>query len=169
MYHSSKPAAWVPAAPKLVPKDRQPVLNVLFALCKICANLKFSRKKDVFPLYSRYVIENNKRSSAWEPARTQKNPRNPNNIPREPKPLSPISPEWWAGISAVDGVTFTVRAGKSTTMKPITRLMDLTHGEIRFNGEPIHRGLLAYKRHICYVPEDPHPDWLMNRHRPPLS
>ena len=38
----------------------------------------------------------------------------------------------------------------------ITGLMELTRGEIRFDGEPIHRDLLAYKRRVGYVPEEAH-------------
>ena len=72
------------------------------------------------------------------------------------------------GIAAVDGVSFTARAGeitgylgpngsgKSTTMKMITGLMETTSGEILFHGERIQRDLMAYKRRMGYVPEEPH-------------
>jgi ABC-type multidrug transport system ATPase subunit len=62
-------------------------------------------------------------------------------------------------IPAVD-VSFSARAGevtgyvgpngsgKSTTMKMIT-------GHIFFNGTPIHDDLIAYKRRMGYVPEEP--------------
>ena len=72
------------------------------------------------------------------------------------------------GIAAVDGVSFTARAGeitgylgpngsgKSTTMKMITGLMDATSGEILFHGERIQRDLIAYKQRMGYVPEEPH-------------
>lgn len=74
----------------------------------------------------------------------------------------------FSGIPAVDGVSFSVRAGevagylgpngsgKSTTMKMIAGIMDLTSGEIFFEGQPIRRDLLAYKRRMGYVPEEPH-------------
>ena len=74
----------------------------------------------------------------------------------------------FSGIPAVDGISFSVRAGevagylgpngsgKSTTMKMITGLMEMTSGEILFDGQPIQRGLIAYKRRMGYVPEEPH-------------
>lgn len=72
------------------------------------------------------------------------------------------------GISAVDDVSFSARAGeitgylgpngsgKSTTMKMITGLMETTSGKILFQGEPIERNLFAYKQRIGYVPEEPY-------------
>jgi ABC-2 type transport system ATP-binding protein len=74
----------------------------------------------------------------------------------------------FSGIPAVDGITFGVRAGevtgylgpngsgKSTTMKMITGLMEPTSGDILFNGRSIGDDLLAYKRRVGYVPEEPH-------------
>ncbi|MGO4879206.1 MAG: ABC transporter ATP-binding protein [Bryobacteraceae bacterium] len=71
------------------------------------------------------------------------------------------------GIAAVDAVSFQARAGevtgylgpngsgKSTTMKMITGLMEPTAGEILFEGERIQRDLMAYKRRMGYVPEEP--------------
>ena len=71
------------------------------------------------------------------------------------------------GIAAVDGVSFQARAGevtgylgpngsgKSTTMKMITGLMEATAGEILFEGQRIQRDLIAYKRRMGYVPEEP--------------
>src|ERR1039457_6228324 len=72
------------------------------------------------------------------------------------------------GIAAVDGVSCQARAGevtgylgpngsgKSTTMKMITGLIEATSGEILFEGERIQRDLIAYKRRMGYVPEEPH-------------
>lgn len=72
------------------------------------------------------------------------------------------------GLAAVDGVSFTARpgeitgylgpngSGKSTTMKMITGLMEATSGQILFNGERIERNLIAHKRRLGYVPEEPH-------------
>jgi ABC-2 type transport system ATP-binding protein len=69
---------------------------------------------------------------------------------------------------AVDNVSFTARAGeitgylgpngsgKSTTMKMIAGLIELTSGEVLFEGVPIQRDLLAWKRRMGYVPEEPH-------------
>jgi ABC-2 type transport system ATP-binding protein len=72
------------------------------------------------------------------------------------------------GIAAVENVSFTARAGevtgylgpngsgKSTTMKMITGLMEMTSGEILFQGERIQTDLTAYKQRMGYVPEEPH-------------
>jgi ABC-2 type transport system ATP-binding protein len=72
------------------------------------------------------------------------------------------------GIVAVDQVSFTARAGeitgylgpngsgKSTTMKMITGLIEMTSGEILFDGQPIQRDPIAYKQRIGYVPEEPY-------------
>ena len=74
----------------------------------------------------------------------------------------------FAGIPAVQDVSFTARrgevtgylgpngSGKSTTMKMITGLLDLSSGEILFNGERIHRDLLNWRSRLGYVPEEPH-------------
>src|SRR5436305_9931692 len=72
------------------------------------------------------------------------------------------------GVVAVDGVSFTARAGevtgylgpngsgKSTTMKMITGLIEPSNGELLFNGALIRDDLLAHKRRMGYVPEEPH-------------
>ena len=72
------------------------------------------------------------------------------------------------GITAVDNVTFTARAGeitgylgpngsgKSTTLKMITALIEPSSGQIRFDGQPINHDLIAYKQRMGYVPEEPH-------------
>jgi ABC-2 type transport system ATP-binding protein len=74
----------------------------------------------------------------------------------------------FSGIAAVDNVSFCARAGeitgylgpngsgKSTTMKMITGLMEMTSGEILFDGKPIRRDMTAYKQRMGYVPEEPH-------------
>ncbi len=74
----------------------------------------------------------------------------------------------FAGVTAVDHVSFQARAGevtgylgpngsgKSTTMKMITGLIEMSSGEILFDGQPIHRDLIAYKQRMGYVPEEPH-------------
>jgi len=74
----------------------------------------------------------------------------------------------FSAIAAVDHVSFQAAAGevtgylgpngsgKSTTMKMITGLMEPTSGEILFNGEPVQRDLIGYKRRMGYVPEEPH-------------
>jgi ABC-2 type transport system ATP-binding protein len=74
----------------------------------------------------------------------------------------------FSGIAAVDDVSFSARpgevtgylgpngSGKSTTMKMITGLIERTFGEILLNGKPIQDDLLAYKRRMGYVPEEPY-------------
>jgi ABC-2 type transport system ATP-binding protein len=74
----------------------------------------------------------------------------------------------FASIPAVDSVSFSARAGevtgylgpngsgKSTTMKMITGLIEMTSGEILFDGQRIQRDLIAYKQRMGYVPEEPH-------------
>jgi ABC-2 type transport system ATP-binding protein len=74
----------------------------------------------------------------------------------------------FAGIPAVDDVTFSARpgevtgylgpngSGKSTTMKMITGLIEMTSGRILFDGKPIDDDLIGYKRRMGYVPEEPH-------------
>jgi ABC-2 type transport system ATP-binding protein len=46
--------------------------------------------------------------------------------------------------------------GKSTTMKMIAGLMGTTSGKIFFDGQPIQRDLLGFKKRMGYVPEEPH-------------
>lgn len=74
----------------------------------------------------------------------------------------------FSGIPAVDDVSFCARAGevtgylgpngsgKSTTMKMITGLLEMTAGQILFEGRPIGDDLTGYKRRMGYVPEEPH-------------
>src|SRR5882757_5817660 len=71
-------------------------------------------------------------------------------------------------IPAVEDVSFSALAGeitgylgpngsgKSTTMKMITGLIEMTSGEILFDGQPIQRDFTAYKQRMGYVPEEPH-------------
>jgi len=74
----------------------------------------------------------------------------------------------FSGIPAVDDVSFSTRpgevtgylgpngSGKSTTMKMITGLIEMTLGEILFEGKPIQDDLIGYKRRMGYVPEEPY-------------
>jgi ABC-2 type transport system ATP-binding protein len=74
----------------------------------------------------------------------------------------------FSGIPAVDNISFCARSGevtgylgpngsgKSTTMKMITGLIERTFGEIFFDGRLIDEDLIAYKRRIGYVPEEPY-------------
>ena len=73
----------------------------------------------------------------------------------------------FSGIAAVDQVSFSARpgevtgylgpngSGKSTTMKMITGLIEVTFGEILFEGREIHEDLIGDKRRMGYVPEEP--------------
>jgi ABC-2 type transport system ATP-binding protein len=74
----------------------------------------------------------------------------------------------FSGIPAVDNVSFSARpgevtgylgpngSGKSTTMKMITGLIEKSAGHILFDGKPIEGDLIAYKRRMGYVPEEPY-------------
>jgi ABC-2 type transport system ATP-binding protein len=74
----------------------------------------------------------------------------------------------FSGIPAVDDVSFCARpgevtsylgpngSGKSTTMKMITGLIEMTFGHILFEGKQIQDDLIAYKRRMGYVPEEPY-------------
>jgi ABC-2 type transport system ATP-binding protein len=74
----------------------------------------------------------------------------------------------FSGIPAVDNISFSARpgeitgylgpngSGKSTTMKMITGLIEATSGQILFQGKPIQDDLIAYKRRMGYVPEEPY-------------
>jgi len=74
----------------------------------------------------------------------------------------------FAGIPAVDNVSFFARpgeitgylgpngSGKTTTMKMITGLIERTSGEILLGGKPIEDDRIAYKRRMGYVPEEPY-------------
>ena len=76
--------------------------------------------------------------------------------------------KYFSGIAAVDDVSFSARpeevtgylgpngSGKSTTMKMITGLIGMTFGHIYFQGKPIQDDLIAYKRRMGYVPEEPY-------------
>ena len=74
----------------------------------------------------------------------------------------------FSGIEAVDDVSFCARpgevtgylgpngSGKSTTMKMITGLIEMTLGDIFFEGRLIHEDLIGFKRRMGYVPEEPY-------------
>jgi ABC-2 type transport system ATP-binding protein len=76
--------------------------------------------------------------------------------------------KYFSGIPAVDDVSFSARpgevtgylgpngSGKSTTMKMITGLIEMTAGQILFEGKPIQDDLIGYKRRMGYVPEEPY-------------
>jgi len=74
----------------------------------------------------------------------------------------------YSSIPAVEGVSFTARAGevtgylgangsgKSTTMKMITGLIEPSSGAILFEGRSIRDDLMGYRQRMGYVPEEPH-------------
>jgi ABC-2 type transport system ATP-binding protein len=74
----------------------------------------------------------------------------------------------FSSIPAVDDVSFTARpgevtgylgpngSGKSTTMKMITGLIEVSLGHVFFEGKPIQDDLLAFRRRMGYVPEEPY-------------
>ncbi|MGA2536920.1 MAG: ABC transporter ATP-binding protein [Terracidiphilus sp.] len=74
----------------------------------------------------------------------------------------------YSGIAAVDNASFLAQAGevtgylgpngsgKSTTMKMVTGLIEPSAGHIFFEGKLIQEDLIAYKRRMGYVPEEPH-------------
>jgi ABC-2 type transport system ATP-binding protein len=74
----------------------------------------------------------------------------------------------YAGIPAVDGVSFQARpgevtgylgangSGKSTTMKIITGLLALSGGEVLLDGRPVSADWMGFRRRMGYVPEEPH-------------
>jgi ABC-2 type transport system ATP-binding protein len=74
----------------------------------------------------------------------------------------------YSGIPAVDAISFSARcgevtgypgsngSGESTTMKMISGLIEMTSGRILFQGKRIDDDLIAYKRRMGYVPEEPY-------------
>jgi ABC-2 type transport system ATP-binding protein len=74
----------------------------------------------------------------------------------------------FSGIAAVENVSFIASAGevtgylgangsgKSTTIKMIAGLIEMTAGDILFRGERIQNDPIAYKQRMGYVPEEPH-------------
>jgi ABC-2 type transport system ATP-binding protein len=72
------------------------------------------------------------------------------------------------GVTVVDDVSFSVRAGevvgylgpngsgKTTTAKMLIGLVDTSAGSVFFDGHDISRDLLAFRRRLGYVPEEPH-------------
>jgi ABC-2 type transport system ATP-binding protein len=46
-------------------------------------------------------------------------------------------------------------SGKSTTVKMLIGLLQPTQGEVHFDGRNIQQDLVAYRKHLGYVPEEP--------------
>lgn len=74
----------------------------------------------------------------------------------------------FSGVTVVKDVSFAIRpsevlgylgpngAGKTTTVRMLTGLLEPTSGAVRFNGRDIAADLVEYRRHVGYVPEEPH-------------
>lgn len=76
--------------------------------------------------------------------------------------------KYYSGIPVVNDVSFSARpgevtgylgpngSGKTTTMKIVTGLIEMTFGQVLFQGKPISDDLIGYKRRMGYVPEEPY-------------
>jgi ABC-2 type transport system ATP-binding protein len=76
--------------------------------------------------------------------------------------------KWFGAIRAVSDVTFTVAAGevlgylgpngsgKTTTVGMLTGLVEPSGGAVLFQGADIADDPIEYRRHVGYVPEEPH-------------
>ncbi len=74
----------------------------------------------------------------------------------------------FSGTTVVDDVSFVVHpgevvgylgpngSGKTTTGRILTGLIDASEGTVLFDGGEIQRDLVAYRRRLGYVPEEPH-------------
>ncbi len=73
----------------------------------------------------------------------------------------------YSGVKVLDGLSFTLKphevtgyfgrngAGKSTTVKILTGLIEPSGGSIKWNGRDIRNCLIEYKSRLGYVPEEP--------------
>ena len=76
--------------------------------------------------------------------------------------------KWYGAIRAVSDVSFTLAAGevlgylgpngsgKTTTVGMLTGLVDPSGGAVLFQGANIADDPIEYRRHVGYVPEEPH-------------
>jgi ABC-2 type transport system ATP-binding protein len=76
--------------------------------------------------------------------------------------------KWYGAIRAVSDVSFTLAAGevlgylgpngsgKTTTVGMLTGLIDPSGGAVLFQGADIADDPIDYRRHVGYVPEEPH-------------
>lgn len=73
----------------------------------------------------------------------------------------------YSSLPAVQDVSFTIApgqilgclgtngAGKSTTVKMLLGLLQPSSGQVLFHGTDIHSDLVAYRKQLGYVPEEP--------------
>ena len=76
--------------------------------------------------------------------------------------------KWYGGLLAVSDVSFTLTpgeilgylgpngSGKTTSVAMLTGLVEPSSGEVLFEGIPIHRDVVEFKRRVGYMPEEPH-------------
>jgi ABC-2 type transport system ATP-binding protein len=76
--------------------------------------------------------------------------------------------KYYHGAAAVKDVSFEIRpgeilgylgpngAGKSTTVAILTGLLLPSAGAVFYHGEDVSHDLVGYRRHVGYVPEEPH-------------
>jgi ABC-2 type transport system ATP-binding protein len=74
--------------------------------------------------------------------------------------------KFYGSVPAVQEVTFSLLprqiigylgpngSGKSTTVKMLAGLLKPTRGQVTFDGEDVHKNLVAYRKHLGYVPEE---------------
>jgi ABC-2 type transport system ATP-binding protein len=76
--------------------------------------------------------------------------------------------KYYGGIAAVSDVSFTVSAGevlgylgpngsgKTTTVGMLTGMVEPSGGVVLFQGAPVSDDPIEFRRHVGYVPEEPH-------------
>jgi ABC-2 type transport system ATP-binding protein len=74
----------------------------------------------------------------------------------------------FSGVTAVRDVSFRLRpgdvvgylgpngSGKTTTVRMLTGLLEPTSGKVLYDGRDIHEDLVAFRRRLGYVPEEPY-------------
>ena len=75
--------------------------------------------------------------------------------------------KFYGSVLAVENVSFTLEpgqvlgylgpngSGKSTTVKMLTGLLEPTYGKVTYNQQNIHKDLIAFRKILGYVPEEP--------------
>jgi len=75
--------------------------------------------------------------------------------------------KFYGSVPAIQNVSFTLEpgqvlgylgpngSGKSTTVKMLTGLLEPTYGEVTYDHQDIHKNLVAYRKVLGYVPEEP--------------